>query len=115
MLALHLGEIIIWGLVLSYLGLIPRLREAAYFSATTYTALGNTNRDLGEYWRGLIPVIVISGMFTFAWTTSSLVSIMAAHNSLLDRLEEERERRQELRDLARRENDDNRGNAANGR
>jgi len=39
---------------------------------------------------------VISGLFTFAWTTSSLVTIMAAHISLLDQLEDERERRQEL-------------------
>jgi hypothetical protein len=39
---------------------------------------------------------VISGLFTFAWTTSSLVTIMATHASLLDHLEEERERRQEL-------------------
>jgi len=31
------------------MGLIPRLGEAAYFSATTYTALGNTSVDLGHY------------------------------------------------------------------
>jgi hypothetical protein len=102
MLALHLTDIMIWAFALQRLGLIPRAREAVYFCANTYTALGSGGIDLGPDWRALGPVVTISGLFTFAWTTSSLVDVVRIHTRLLDQLEDERERQLELRRAAHR-------------
>src|SRR5271169_1769580 len=40
MLALHITEACIWGVVLNRVGLIPNLRDSIYFSANTYTTIG---------------------------------------------------------------------------
>jgi hypothetical protein len=100
MLALHLAEIGIWGFTILFLGLAPRVQNAIYFSANAYTTLGFGNVDLGEHWRILGPIMGISGLFTFAWTTSSLVTVVDAYNRLLEQLEDEREKEMELRAAA---------------
>ncbi len=101
MLLLHLAEIFLWAFALRHLGLIPRVQNAIYFCANAYTTLGMGNLDLGEHWRTISPIIAISGLFTFAWTTSSLVDIVGAHTRLLEQLENEREREREMRITAR--------------
>jgi hypothetical protein len=68
-----------------------------YFCANAYTTLGMGNLDLGEHWRILSPIIAISGLFTFAWTTSSLVDVVSTHTRILEQLELERERQLKMR------------------
>jgi Ion channel len=97
MLSLHVGGCILWAYSLLYLGLIPHAYDAIYFCANAYTTLGFGSVDLGPHWRNISPVIGISGLFTFAWTTSALVSVVAAHRELIDQLEDERERQIEMR------------------
>ena len=90
MLTLHLVEIVIWAFALKGAGLIVHADDAIYFCANCYTTLGMGKLDVGEHWRLMNSMIGISGLFTFAWTTSALVDVVASHRRLLDRLEEER-------------------------
>ena len=93
MLVLHLVELRIWAVTLLRLGLVPRIHNAIYFCANAYTTLGMGNLDLGEHWRTISPIIAISGLFTFAWTTSSLVDVVSSHTRLIEQLELERGRK----------------------
>ena len=95
MLALHIAEVTIWAGALRFLGLVPRVQNALYFCANAYTTLGYGNVDLGEHWRNISPIIAMSGLFTFAWTTSSLVDIVRTHTGLLEQLESQREKERE--------------------
>lgn len=97
MLSLHIVEIMIWALFLTYMGLVARVYDAIYFCANAYTTLGCGNVDLGVHWRNISPIIGISGLFTFAWTTSALVDVVAKHSQLIEQLEDERLRELELR------------------
>ena len=97
MMVLHLVEVVIWAVVLVYLGLVPRIPNAMYFCANAYTTLGMGSLDLGEHWHILSPIIAMSGLFTFAWTTSSLVDVVSTHTRLLEQLELERERQLKMR------------------
>lgn len=97
MLSLHIAEIMMWAFFLTHLGLVVRAYDAIYFCANAYTTLGFGNIDLGVHWRNISPIIAISGLFTFAWTTSTLVDVVATHSQLIEQLEDERLRELELR------------------
>ena len=97
MLDLHLVEILIWSLALKQMGLIVHAYDAVYFCANGYTTLGMGKVDVGEHWRIISPIIAISGLFTFAWTTSALVDVVASNGRLLEQLEVEREREMHMR------------------
>jgi hypothetical protein len=97
MLCLHMAECAIWGYTLTYLGLVPKALDAIYFSANAYTTMGYGTVDLAERWRNISPLIAISGLFTFAWSTSALVTVVNAHTELIEKLEEEREQEMHMR------------------
>ena len=103
MLALHIAEFMIWAFALIRMGLIAHTYDALYFCANAYTTLGYGNVDLGQHWRNLAPIMGISGLFTFAWTTSVLVTVVAGHRQLLEQLEEERVKEMHLRFALRKE------------
>ncbi len=103
MLALHIGEFVIWALALMSMGLIAHVSDALYFCANAYTTLGYGNVDLGDHWRNIAPIMGISGLFTFAWTTSALVTVVATHRKLLEQLEEERVQEMHMRFALRKE------------
>ena len=92
LLALHIAEVVIWAFALLFLGLVPRPGDAIYFCANAYTTLGYGNVDLAPNWRNISPIIAMSGLFTFAWTASSLVEIVAAHKRIVGQLHDERQR-----------------------
>lgn len=81
MLGLHLMSIVLWSAALVYGGIIPQWAAAARFAALSYTTLGS-HRELTDEWYMLAPIIAISGMFTFAWTASVLVTIVSRSNEL---------------------------------
>lgn len=97
MLALHLVGVSVWALALLKLGFIQRAHDAIYFCANAYTTLGYGSVDLDPVWRNISPIIGISGLFTFAWTTSVLVTVVGAHNQLLQQLHLEREKEIQMR------------------
>jgi len=86
LLFLHLAEICLWGLALRKAGLIDNIRNAVYFSANTYTTLGMGSMLLPHSWRELSPIIAITGLFTFAWTTSEMFNIVGEQRSLVEEL-----------------------------
>lgn len=97
MLGLHIFEIATWAFALVHMGLILRPADSIYFCANAYTTLGYGTVDLGASWRNISPVIAISGLFTFAWTTSSLVGMVTSHIRLLEQLEAERLQEHQMR------------------
>jgi uncharacterized protein YjiS (DUF1127 family) len=97
MLNLHIVEVVIWAFALRGAGLIVHALDAIYYCANCYTTLGMGKVDVGEHWRFITPIIGISGLFTFAWTTSALVDVVTSHRRLLNRLEDEREREMHMR------------------
>ena len=88
---LHFVETMLWALPLSHAGIIPKLRDSYYFVLDRYTTLGEDALQLPNRWRLLGPIIAMSGLFTFGWTGSVLVSIMGE----LGRLDRARARRQD--------------------
>jgi len=82
MLALHLVEICLWGFALSASRLVPNFRDSVYFAANTYTTLAYGDVLLPLAWRELSPIIAISGLFTFAWTTSEMFNIVGYQHDL---------------------------------
>ncbi|HMD10380.1 MAG TPA: potassium channel family protein [Candidatus Acidoferrum sp.] len=103
MLSLHIVEFLVWGFALIRMGLIAHINDAIYFCANAYTTLGYGNVDLGPHWRNIAPIMGISGLFTFAWTTSALVTVVSAHRKLIEQLEEERVQEVQLRFALRKE------------
>jgi hypothetical protein len=106
MLALHVVEIVIWAFVIIHAGFVKHAYDAIYYSANAYTTLGMGSLDIDRNWRNISPIIAISGLFTFAWTTSALVDVVASNGRLLEQLEDEREREFEMRFALRKEEGD---------
>ncbi len=103
MLSLHVVEIILWGLALLRLGLVVKPANAFYFCANAYTTMGYGAVDLDLQWRNITPIIAISGLFTFAWTTSSLVTMVQSYMKIVEQLEVERAKQLGMRTRARHE------------
>ena len=94
--ATHLVETFLWALPLVGLGMIGSLRDSYFFVLESYTTLGGGNVTLPAQWRLVGPMIAMSGIFTFGWTSSVLVTIM---NELgrLDRTQATKDQRQSAR------------------
>jgi Ion channel len=103
MLALHAVEITMWAFVIVHMGFVKHAYDAIYYCANTYTTLGVGSVDIDKNWRSIGPIIAISGLFTFAWTTSALVDVAASNRRLMEQLEDEREREMEMRFTLRKE------------
>jgi hypothetical protein len=97
MLDLHLVEVLIWAFAIKSAGLVKHAYDAIYFCANCYTTLGLGKVDVEEHWRIISPIIGISGLFTFAWTTSALVDVVASNRRLFEQLEDEREQEMHMR------------------
>jgi len=78
----HFAETLLWALPISYTGMIPKMRDSYYFVLESYTTLGEGSVGLPDRWRLIGPIIAMSGLFTFGWTGSVLVSIMTDFNRL---------------------------------
>jgi hypothetical protein len=79
---LHFAETLIWAIPIYERGVIPSMRDSYYYVLESYTTLGEGNIALPDRWRLLGPIIAISGLFTFGWTASILVSIMTEFGRL---------------------------------
>ena len=94
-LILHVLEICIWGLAVDWMGLIPNPRNSMYFCANTYVTIGCGQMLLPFSWRELDPLMAISGLFTFAWTSGQLFTIVGYHHDLIQELAASRKSRKE--------------------
>jgi hypothetical protein len=88
MLVLHLAENWLWTLVIYKAGLIRSVRDCFYFVANCYTTLAYGDVPLGIGWRELSPIIAISGLFTFGWTTSVMFNVVGYQQDLRDEMAE---------------------------
>lgn len=79
---LHFLETLIWAAPIFHGDLIHSMRDSYYFVLESYTTLGAGNIALPDQWRLLGPSIAMSGLFTFGWTGSVLVSIMTEFGKL---------------------------------
>jgi hypothetical protein len=73
----HLAETLLWSLPIYALGMIPTMRDTYFFVLECYTTLGAGTVALPDAWRLVGPIIAMSGVFTFGWTTGVLVAIMS--------------------------------------
>ena len=87
LLGLHTVEVWLWGMLLWWGGLVQDLHVSMYFSANAYTTLGMGNMVLPHTWHEMSPMIAISGLFAFAWTTSELFNIVGDQHDLVKELE----------------------------
>jgi len=71
----HIAEILIWGIALYVFKLLPALGQSILFSGSTYTAMGFMEDILPDGWKMLAVIIAFSGMFSFAWTASVMISM----------------------------------------
>jgi len=76
LVAIHLLETVLWTAPLLQFDILNSFSDAYYYVLETYTTLGEGNLTLPTQWRLVGPVIAISGLFTFGWTTSVLVYVM---------------------------------------
>jgi hypothetical protein len=83
--ALHFAETLLWAIPLSMAGWIPSMRDSYFYVLENYTTLGEGTVSLPDKWRLIGPIIAMSGLFTFGWTGSVLVSVMTDFGRL-DRL-----------------------------
>jgi hypothetical protein len=96
MLVLHILDMGIWAGTLTHLRLITNARDSLYFTANSYTTLGYGSVPLGLGWRELSPMMAISGLFTFAWTTGVMFNVVGYQRELKDQLAAECARKWEL-------------------
>ena len=82
MVATHLAEIFMWSAVLVSVEAVTVFRDAFYYVAGTYTTLGYGEGTLPREWRLLAPMIAISGLFAFGWTTGTLFNIVTQASAL---------------------------------
>ena len=78
----HLIETFLWAVPLYLMDIIPRMCDSYYYVLESYTTLGEGDVVLPEQWRLIGPIIAMSGLFTFGWTASVLVSIMTEFGKL---------------------------------
>jgi len=76
MLITHLAEIAMWSAVIVGIEAVPGFRDAFYYVAGTYTTLGYGEGTLPKAWRLLAPMIAISGLFAYGWTTGVLFNVV---------------------------------------
>jgi len=84
LLALHVLEIFVWAAALIFAGLVPDWRTAGLFAGNTYTTLGYGAYVLPRGWGMMSPLIAISGLFTFGWSGSVLVDLVARCQKIRD-------------------------------
>lgn len=93
MLMLHTLEIWLWSMLLYLGGLVQDIHRSAYFAANAYTTLGMGSMVLPRSWHEMSPMIAISGLFTFAWTTSEMFNIVGDQHTLMAELAAETEQK----------------------
>lgn len=72
---IHLSEILIWSAYIIQLGLIGDPVKAILFAGSCYTTVGFVEDILPEGWRSLAFFISFTGLFSIAWTTSTMIGM----------------------------------------
>jgi Ion channel len=88
-LAGHFVEIALWGLSFVLCGEFSNFASALYYSAATYTTVGDSTIVISARWRLLGPLEAADGMLMFGVTTAMIFAVI--HRLIQIRLREERD------------------------
>ena len=69
LIVIHAAEILLWGQFYFWWGCMPDKETAFYFSAVTYTTVGDGDLTLPLQWRNLAPVEALTGILMFGLST----------------------------------------------
>jgi voltage-gated potassium channel Kch len=75
MLLVAIVESTLWAGLYLWVGALPTLSEALYFSLVTFTTLGYGDVILPEQWRILGAFQAANGILMFGWTTAIIVAV----------------------------------------
>lgn len=71
----QIGAIVIWGVSLFLAGLADNISQAFLFAGSCYTTIGIFADVLPPGWKALALIMAFSGLFSFAWSTSIMISM----------------------------------------
>ena len=77
LILVHLVEISVWGLFYFLQGCMPNAKTAFYFSAVTYTTLGDASLVLPEPWRMFAPLEALTAMLMCGLSTGLFFAIVS--------------------------------------
>jgi hypothetical protein len=77
LIALHGTEIWLYAFLYDFLGAVEGLRNAVYFSTTTYGAIGYDDAAMAEGWKLVSAIEGINGIILIGWSTAFFVMIVA--------------------------------------
>ncbi|WP_216196077.1 hypothetical protein [Polynucleobacter sp. UB-Tiil-W10] len=72
---IHICEIFIWAAMLFWFNLIPSGVNAILFAGSCYTTVGFISDILPYGWKTVPFFIAFSGLFSIAWTTSTMIGM----------------------------------------
>jgi hypothetical protein len=71
----HMVQIYIWAKFLYYPGIVPEIHQAVILAGSTYTTVGFATDNLPLQWQLLSVTMAVTGLFAFAWSTSSMYAL----------------------------------------
>lgn len=74
---LHGVEIWLYAFLYDAIGAVRGLREAVYFSTTTYGAIGYSDAAMAKDWRLVSAIEGINGIILIGWSTAFFVTLVA--------------------------------------
>jgi ion channel len=77
LIAVHGVEIWLYALLFVAIDAVHGLREAVYFSTTTYAAIGYSDSAMAEPWRLVSAIEGINGIIMTGWSTAFFVTVVA--------------------------------------
>lgn len=77
----HITEIVIWTLFITALGLMDDGIQTLLFVGSSYTTVGFVEDILPIGWKSLAFFISFSGLFSIAWTTSTMIGMTSSYKA----------------------------------
>ncbi|APB99492.1 hypothetical protein [Polynucleobacter asymbioticus] len=80
----QLASIVIWAAAILLVGVTPDWFTSIRLSASSYTTLGDFPSSMPGGWHLTPAFMAFSGLFSFAWASSSIISMLNSLNKFLD-------------------------------
>lgn len=80
----QLASIVIWAGAIFLVGVTPDWFTSIRLSASSYTTLGDFPSAMPGGWHLTPAFMAFSGLFSFAWASSSIISMLNSLNTFLD-------------------------------
>ena len=78
---IHISEIVIWSLYVMTLGIMNDGVQTLLFVGSCYTTVGFIEDILPAGWKSLAFFISFSGLFSVAWTTSTMIGMINSYKA----------------------------------